>query len=1537
MARKRLNRRLVIALSLVAFASMIALSALMLVQLQKGDPDKLAEIGRGYFEAGEWRRAASFYHRAYQKGGGVGYLVSAGEALLEDGEVGQALQVWRDALVQQPDFLPAHTHLLNMFLELARLQDGVADWRRVRDAAEAMLAVQPPDEQKAFANHAKGMALVRLGSESPDSIDRGLEALEAAVALAPQEVTYAIDLAKEHISRGQPEKGVSSLEALLATHVEPSAGAARARTAYAQYLASREQLAEAQSYFEEAVEKASGHPAARLEAKLAYADFLMRKWARARLEKRDDGQADRLFAEAESQMRACTAMDDISFDGYLELAVLYKAAGQYERIIDVCDERLRKPSPRKGLKATENKLNSFRLLVLASEACVAQALSTAPEDDPAARSNWLARARRYLDDANAEYVDHPKVLSMRGRIKLAEGRDREALEDFRKADEAYRSIGAVEWENKLYLARLHMNLNEPGAGLAVLEAVADRATGRRLVPFWDLYARILLRNTNADGTLEEATVRKIEEALARIETYDPDNPAVSSLRAALYERTGKAKQAVAFVDSPADRALLEARSLAEDGETERGLEVVMQALTQMPGNSRLVTTAVNELVRTDRTAEAREVVSKARQAAPDNVIFRKLEVMTGRELSAEERDRALLDIIESYDDAYQRSWDLIDYYWRRGDLAKALPYFDEAERCLVEKSTPMARNASMAQLRALLKAKLFLAAQLGDEPAMAAARDSAVAHSVDGAGGKSLVGLYHMYRKELEPALSAFREAVEAQPTDARLLTYLGHCYRDSGRLDDAEAAYHRAIRMNPQEGGAHKGLAAIAKQRGDTAAYEQHLDLCAKLTPADPWVRQELLTRQEEREPQRAIEDRERYLADHPDDLNNILRLAQLAEEVGDVARGDDYYERLRAARPYDKDTISLLAKYYRRTKRPDRALEVVSQFADSRTEPDERAEALIIVAAHYLNQNQMDKVEQTLLSAADVSPTLTVCRSLAEFYLRRIDEPKKALVWIDRAVTAARESRSPQLPAVLGTRIVCVLHRAISDIDAARGYVDEFLREFPDNPNGHLWDAEVYARRGRIADAIQSLTRYLAVRPHDAYALFQRAQHYAAMGRTAAAIEDLEAIKRADPTALGLEPRVLLARLHFQADRPAEWIAELESIVDAAPDSQAAVKELIGAYIRVGRLSDADRLVASYLSRAGADAAPEWYFLRGRVSVEMENVEEAIEDYKKGAERSGYSGPAVAETLALFARLKRYDEGVTFFEAHRTDANRSPVTLARYAHLLARSGRQANAVAVFRDAMAMSLSGDIGLAGFVVREIVSAFSPDIDLSKVPALFEETEAAGPAARANDRILARLYAQTKRFDDAGAILTRLLETVADDRERAVLLQEQGDLYQVSGRAQEAVASYEQAIEYDEDNWVVLNNAAYVLSDQLGEYERAKSYATRAVAASDNAATLDTLGWIYVGLTQYQRAIAELSRSVRLDPTDPMAFYHLGEAYRRNGQFVEAADVLSRGRNVASSGEQEEAVTLIDAAREKARNKDATFRQTRSSESSSKTP
>ncbi|MGH6830239.1 MAG: tetratricopeptide repeat protein [Methylocella sp.] len=240
---------------------------------------------------------------------------------------------------------------------------------------------------------------------------------------------------------------------------------------------------------------------------------------------------------------------------------------------------------------------------------------------------------------------------------------------------------------------------------------------------------------------------------------------------------------------------------------------------------------------------------------------------------------------------------------------------------------------------------------------------------------------------------------------------------------------------------------------------------------------------------------------------------------------------------------------------------------------------------------------------------------------------------------------------------------------------------------------------------------------------------------------------------------------------------------------------------------------------------------------------------------------------------------------------------------------------MAVADTSAAIRVVADEVMATFIADEAIEVFAAD-----APALVASSDPGapgpeGPVGRANERILIRAYVTAKRFDDATARLDLLIQTAIEPRERADLLHELGDVNQVADQVDRAIRAYEEARKYDADNWITQNNIAYLLSDKRGENQAALPYAQRAVALKDNAFTLDTLGWIYVGLGRYDLAVAELSRAIRLDPDYALPYYHLGEAYRRSAQFSEAADILKNGRVVADNSKDAAMVELIDAALE----------------------
>ena len=1521
MAKKQLNKTVVVGIALFGFLMAICASVLMLRQLRTRDPQHYINLAERYESEEDFPTAAMFFKEAWERSGDPAHLVAHGRMWLREGEFGRALGSWRTVLTNDPGQLAAHRALIGLHLELARLYGLMGDWTAVNEAAEAFadLSADLTADDQAVAEHARGLALVNLKRLAPENAQQGRDALELAVELAPTRVDFAIDLARIDARLGHLPDSQQRFAALLDQY-EQGLDASRVRIAYGEHLVEQQEPNKAEPYFRAALELAESDIESTQKARVALARFLTQAWAISARDGRDEKASEVLFDEAEALLKAASEAIADDFEPYLRLAVLYKAARRYDDVVRVCESRLTQGFSRRGIHATRDRLSAFTLMLHAAESAVVLGAQALEDNDPNERKIMLARAEQYVTDARGEFPNHPAVLSRSARVKLARGHDRAALADLRQADEIYRSLDTFDWETKILMARVHLRLREAGTARSVLEEVLPQAQRDRGgdTNFWIVYAQTLMETGDLTGALSIG-----DQVLAANPTL---NEAVR-LRAAILELRGRRREATALVQGvttdPIIRAILQARQHSLDDQPDQAIRVLRTALANDPSNARLVGVMVRELTALDRLDEAKSVVDEGLAIAPNDLLLQRIALSTDPTITPEERDQTLMEAIESLPDAYQRSLELIGFYVRKKEIAKAIEQINIATKHLAAKDTSMAQNATLGQYRALLTTKMGIAARLEDaatkQATLAEARDEAARYDVDGCQGKSILGLYHMHRGEYELARTALKQAVRLQPSDSRSLARLGQSAYLLGHSDEAREWYEQSIRANPSEGEAYKGLAALAKQIGDQSALNDALDKCAELIPWDTWVRRALADRADDADPSQAIIRRMQRLADAPNDADNLRKLAELSEKTGQFDQADGYYATLSSLQPNDKEIVVATLAYYRRTDRPELALKYVTEYIETRPTPEEHANAHILLASHYIALGNPERAEQSLLAAADIATTLEIAQSLGELYQKGMDRPLAARPWLERAALASKQRKAEQRPLLLASLALCLMDRRVDDLPESQRVLDQLRIDFPSYAHVPMLQARLFARSGRVKDAVSALSEFLADRPDDAQALYQRALHRCSQGRYALAMKDLKTLSRAHPKAIELNPRLLLARLYRLDGRASEQIDELESMVRDAPESAKAAEALAQAYIEDRRLDKAQRLVTQRINQGKSSSDPRWHFLRGRLALDRQDEEAALDDYQLGAQISGYESAAVTEVLDVFLELKRFGEGVDFFERYASATNPSAGLVSRFARLLTGLKNDREAVGQFRKAMGLAMRSTDRDVRVVSQDLEAAFAPETAVS----LFQASPPGGDAGRANDRILVRLHRNAKQFDQAMAILERLIAGATDSKEQANLWSELGDICQNAHRVDQAYKAYRESLKIDDDNWITLNNLAYLLADQMGEHRRAQPYAERAAQLSDDPNTLDTLGWIYVGLAEYSSAVAELSRAIRLNPADALPYYHLAEAYRRSGRFDEAIEIIQTGQRLASSSNQSDLESSLAQALAKTQQLDQT--------------
>ena len=137
-----------------------------------------------------------------------------------------------------------------------------------------------------------------------------------------------------------------------------------------------------------------------------------------------------------------------------------------------------------------------------------------------------------------------------------------------------------------------------------------------------------------------------------------------------------------------------------------------------------------------------------------------------------------------------------------------------------------------------------------------------------------------------------------------------------------------------------------------------------------------------------------------------------------------------------------------------------------------------------------------------------------------------------------------------------------------------------------------------------------------------------------------------------------------------------------------------------------------------------------------------------------------------------------------------------------------------------------------------------------------------------------------------------------DANSTVLTTQLGVLLQTSDRLAEAATLYERALELQPDNLIAINNLAWIRCEEQGRPKEAIELAERGLAkAPDYVDLIDTRGMAYYRLRQYDKAVQDFKKCVRLYPSRAPAivtsYFHLGRCLADLGEKAQAIEQLNK--------------------------------------------
>ena len=168
--------------------------------------------------------------------------------------------------------------------------------------------------------------------------------------------------------------------------------------------------------------------------------------------------------------------------------------------------------------------------------------------------------------------------------------------------------------------------------------------------------------------------------------------------------------------------------------------------------------------------------------------------------------------------------------------------------------------------------------------------------------------------------------------------------------------------------------------------------------------------------------------------------------------------------------------------------------------------------------------------------------------------------------------------------------------------------------------------------------------------------------------------------------------------------------------------------------------------------------------------------------------------------------------------------------------------------------------------------------------LIDEMQRARKALPKDSRVfflLGLAYSRLDKTEEAISALRHSLELKSDDINTLSTLALTLDGLH---RYQESDSLYERALVLDPRSHLILNNYGYSLAERGLQLDRALRMSLQAIAAEpENASYLDTVGWVYFRLAQYEEARRHIEKAIAAGGASATVYEHMGDIQYKLGQ------------------------------------------------------
>lgn len=800
------------------------------------------------------------------------------------------------------------------------------------------------------------------------------------------------------------------------------------------------------------------------------------------------------------------------------------------------------------------------------------------------------------------------------------------------------------------------------------------------------------------------------------------------------------------------------------------------------------------------------------------------------------------------------------------ELGKALLVQGQFQQTLDE-TQPVSGEKESPEISSL-RGNAYLA--LGKNPEAKAAFEQALDGQADFPA--ALIGLarHALTERNVETATRLSDQAVERNPKSVEAWLFKADLLRALGKIEPAMAAYDQTLKLQPKNTTAHinKAFLEIGMEKFDAAKAD--IDAAREVSPNSLMVfyTQALLDFRQGRNAE-AWDGLQQILRAAPEHMPSILLAGAVQYSLGSMPQAEQYLKNYLEKDPRSLYARKLLISTLLRTRQSQRALEVLTPVLKY---SEQDYQLLTLAGETYMQAKEFTKAAEYFEKASALSPENANIRAALGISKLAQGEDSRAIAELETAAAMDKETSRVDV-------LLVMTHLRRLEFDKALDAAKTLEKDQPDNPLSHNLKGVAYLGKKDLANARASFDRAVILQPAFFPAVANLAQIDLLDKKPERAKKRFEALLAKDKK--NIKAMTALANLATSQGQHKEAAAWLERASRENPNVLQPALQLATYYLRTGEKQKALNLAQKL--QGSNPHSPEVLDVLAQAQLVNGNKPAALETYSRLAAMRPDSALAqmrIASVHMAMQNLPAASGALRKALSLQPDYLDAQLTLAT---LEARQGKYEQATSIARQIQKQKGKSPVGylLEGDL---LMAQKKPDLAAK----LYEQAHTSGMNGQTLVKLHAALNGAGKNKEADSRMTQWLKDHPADAATRLYLA---GTLL-AAKQSKAAVEQYQIILRQDPNYVPALNNLAWLLHQEKDPH--ALEYAEQAYRLKpDNAAILDTLGWILVEQGNVNRGLPLLQKAASLAPDAAVIRYHLAVGLMKSGDKAKAKKELEQ--------------------------------------------